>query len=65
MRYKDTIKLVKQALQNPHLYSEEEITYMKRQLDSAIIGLARKKFNKKKKGFGYDDPDSKTNSSNS
>ena len=65
MRYKDTIRLIKEALKNPHLYTEEEIVYMKRQLDSAIIGLARKKFNKKKKGSGYDDPDSKTNSSNS
>ena len=53
MRYKETIKLIKKALKNPHLYSQEEIFYMEKALDSAIIGLARKKFNKKKKGFGY------------
>jgi hypothetical protein len=61
-------KITKSQLFPRHIienHSEEEIAYMKRQLDSAMIGLARKKFNKKKKGFGYDDPDSKTNSSNS
>lgn len=65
MRYKDTIRLVNQALLDPHLYNEEEIAYMKKQLDMAILGLARKKINKKSKGFGYDDLDGKTNSSNS
>ena len=56
MRYKDTIRLVKQALQQPWNYSEAELQYMKVALDKAILGLARKKFeNKKKKGFGYDD----------
>lgn len=53
MRYKETIKLIKKALNNPHLYSNEELLYMKKALDGAILGLARKKFNKKKKGFGY------------
>jgi len=55
MRYKETIRLIKKALENPQLYSQEEIFYMKKALDSAILGLARKKFNKKKKGFGYDE----------
>lgn len=55
MRYKETIRLVKKALKNSHLYSEEELLYMKKALDSAILGLARKKFKKKEKGFGYDE----------
>jgi hypothetical protein len=56
MRYKDTIRLVKQALQQPWNYSEAELQYMKVALDKAILGLSRKKFEKKKKqGFGYDD----------
>jgi len=53
MRYKDTIRLIKKALKNPNLYSESELLYMEKALDSAIIGRARKKMNKKKKGFGY------------
>lgn len=52
MRIKDTIRLIKKALSNPNLYSEDEIIYMKKHLDTAILALARKKFNKKKKGFG-------------
>ena len=56
MRYKETIRLVKKALEQPWNYSDAELTYMKRALDDAILGLARKKFDKqKKKGFGYDD----------
>lgn len=54
MRYKETIRLIKKALENHHLYSQEELIYMKKALDSAILGLARKKFKKKEKGFGYD-----------
>jgi hypothetical protein len=53
MRYKETIRLIKKALKNSHLYSEGEILYMKKALDSAVLGLARKKLNRKKKGFGY------------
>lgn len=52
MRYKDTIRLVKEALHNPNLYSEAELEYMKRAYDSAKLGLARKKALKKQKGFG-------------
>jgi len=55
MRLKDTIRLIKEALKNPELYNSEEITYMKKALDSAVLGLARKKIKKKKKGFGYND----------
>jgi hypothetical protein len=56
MRYKETIRLVKKALEQPWKYSDAELTYMKKALDDAILGLARKKFDKKKKkGFGYDD----------
>ena len=59
MRYKETIRLVKEALDNPSLYSEEEIMYMKKALDNAMLLLARKKYKKKKKGFGnYENPDS-------
>ena len=59
MRYKETIRLVKEALDNPSLYSEEEIIYMKKALDNAMFSLARKKYNKKKKRFGnYENPDS-------
>ncbi len=58
MRYKETIRLVKKALDNPSLYSEAEIIYMKKALDNAMLLLARKKYNKKKKGFGnYENPD--------
>jgi hypothetical protein len=52
MRLKETIRLIKKALSNPNLYTEDEITYMRKHLDTAILTLARKKFNKKKKGFG-------------
>jgi len=52
LRYKDTIRLVKEALHNPNLYSEAELEYMKRAYDSAKLGLARKKALKKQKGFG-------------
>ena len=55
MRFKDTIRLAKEALKHPEMYSEEEILYMKKALDSAKNGLAQKKLRKKqKKGFGYD-----------
>lgn len=53
MRYKETIRLIKDALQNPQLYSEEEILYMRKSLDSALLNLARKKIIKKQKGFGF------------
>jgi hypothetical protein len=53
MRYKETIRLIKKALKTPHLYSEEEIVYMKKALDSALLGLACKKLIRKQKGFGY------------
>ena len=47
MRYKDTIKAAKKAIkladQNPMLYSEEEILYMKRALRDAKEGLKRKR----------------------
>ena len=52
MRYKDTIRLVEEAMHNPNLYSEAELGYMRRALDSAKLGLARKKALKKQKGFG-------------
>jgi hypothetical protein len=30
MRFKDTIRLVNQALKQPWLYTEEELTYMRK-----------------------------------
>lgn len=60
MRYKETIRLIQEALQNPELYSDDEILYMKKSLDSAKINLAHKQYIKKqrKKGFGnYENPD--------
>ena len=53
MRYKETIRLIKEALKTPELYSEEEILYMRKSLDSALLNLARKKITKKQKGFGF------------
>ena len=47
MRYKDTIKAAKKAIkladQNPMLYTNEEIHYMKMQLRVAKEGLKRKR----------------------
>ncbi len=53
MRYKETIRLIKKSLKTPELYSEEEILYMRKSLDSALLNLARKKNIKKQKGFGF------------
>jgi len=54
MRYKDTIKAAKKAIklaeQNPMLYTDAEILYMKRALRDAKDGLARKR-EKISKGF--------------
>jgi hypothetical protein len=59
MRLKDTIRLVKNDLKNPHLYSDAELQYMTKQLDTALIQLARKKLLKKQqKGFGYQNDES-------
>ena len=53
MRYKETIRLIKEAFKTPELYSKEEILYMRKSLDSALLNLARKKTIKKQKGFGF------------
>ena len=54
MRYKDTIKAAKKAIklaeQNPMLYTNEEILYMKRALFSAKKDLAAKR-ERLSKGF--------------
>jgi len=54
MRFKDTIKAAKKAIQlaktNPLLYTDEEIWYMKRSLLIAKQGL-KKKREMKSKGF--------------
>ena len=65
MRYKDTIKLVKEALHNQSSYTEAEILYMKRALKQAKDGLARKRALKKQKGFGNEQSDGKTGKRNS
>lgn len=55
MRFKDTIRLAKEALKHPKMYSEEEILYMQKALDSAKRSLKAKKLKRKEeKGFGYD-----------
>jgi hypothetical protein len=54
MRLKEIIRLTKKALKTPHLYTPDEVAYMEKALDDAILKLARKKFlKKKKKGFGW------------
>ena len=54
MRYKDTIRLAKEALKHPELYNENELTYLKKALDRAKNGLQEKKLRRKRqKGFGY------------
>ena len=55
MRFKDSIRLIKKAMKKPGLYSESELSYMKIALERAKESLAKKKLNKKKKGFGYKD----------
>ena len=54
MRYKDTIKAAKKAIklaeQNPMLYTNEEILYMKRALSTAKRDLAAKR-ERLSKGF--------------
>ena len=57
MRYKDTIKAAKKAIklaeQNPMLYTNEEILYMKRALSTAKKDLAAKR-ERLSKGFKND-----------
>ena len=56
MRLKDTIRLAKKALKQPWLYSDEELTYMRKAKKSAKQQLKQKHMRKN---------DSKTDSSNS
>jgi len=42
MRLKDTIRLAKKALKQPWLYSEEELTYMRKAKKAAKRGLKMK-----------------------
>jgi hypothetical protein len=53
MRYKETIRLIKKALKNSELYSDEEIIYMKKSLDSAKINLAKKQYIKQQRKNGF------------
>lgn len=56
MRLKDTIRLAKKALRQPWLYSDEELTYMRKAKKAAKQQLKQKHMRKN---------DSKTDSSNS
>ena len=56
MRLKDTIRLAKKALKQPWLYSEEELTYMRKAKKSAKQQLKQKHMRQN---------EGKTNSSNS
>lgn len=55
MRLKDTIRLAKKALKQPWLYTEEELTYMRKAKKAAKQQLKQKHMRKN---------DSKTDSSN-
>ena len=56
MRLKDTIRLAKKALKQPWLYSDEELTYMRKAKKSAKQQLKQKHMRQN---------EGKTNSSNS
>ena len=56
MRLKDTIRLAKKALKQPWLYTEEELTYMRKAKKAAKQQLKQKHMRQN---------DSKTDSSNS
>ncbi len=56
MRLKDTIRLAKKALKQPWLYSDEELTYMRKAKKAAKQQLKQKHMRQN---------DSKTDSSNS
>jgi hypothetical protein len=60
MRYKETIRLIEEALQNSELYSDEEIIYMKKSLNSAKINLARKQHIKQQRKNGFNNYSNKT-----
>jgi uncharacterized protein YqeY len=60
MRYKETIRLIKKALKNSELYSDEEIIYMKKSLDSAKINLAKKQYIKQQRKNGFNNYSNKT-----
>jgi hypothetical protein len=58
-RLKDQIRLAKAAIKladvKPHLYTDEEIMYMRKQLGVAKQQLKEKQLRKKaQKGFGYE-----------
>ena len=48
MRYKDTIRLAKEALKHPELYNENELSYLKKALERAKSGLKEKQLRKKR-----------------
>tara|TARA_B100000035_G_scaffold162148_1_gene138082 strand:+ start:3531 stop:3785 length:255 start_codon:yes stop_codon:yes gene_type:complete len=50
-RLKDQIRLAKLALEQPELFTDAELIYMKRQLRQAKLELKKKK-QLKKRGFG-------------
>jgi hypothetical protein len=59
MRYKESIKLIKEALKHHWMYTEEELTYMRKQLRMT------KELLKKKKSFKNVCNEGKSSNSNS
>ena len=57
MRLKETIKLVKKALKHPEMYSQDELSYMRRAKKKAKAALKMKQLRKLQN-------DGKTGSSN-
>lgn len=59
MRYKESIKLINEALKHSWLYTDEELIYMRKQLRMTKMLL------KKKKSFKNIDNESKSSNGNS
>lgn len=53
MRLKEQQSLINQALEHPEMYTEEEILYMRKQLDYVRRQLAIKKWRKWKNRVGF------------
>jgi hypothetical protein len=51
MKTKDIIKVIKDTLKNDHLFSDEEVRYLKNQLREVEF-LDKEERSKNKKGFG-------------
>lgn len=60
MRLKDQKTLIQKALEQPEMYTTEEILYMRKQLDFVRRQLAIKKWRRWKNRVGFGNP-SETN----